>query len=199
MSWKKKALIALGAVVLLICGAAAWMLGPALLPAKNIAVGVPLGGKVPLDLALRDREGKPTSLAAQMGPKGMVLFFVRSADWCPFCKAQMVRTNQITSAITGKGLSLAVLSYDKPEILAEFKANNSISYPLLSDTGSNMIDALGLRDPQYEQGSFAYGVPRASTLVIAPDGTVKAKWISEDYRSRISNDEVVAMVDGAGL
>jgi len=198
MSWKRKALIGLGAIALLIGGAAAWMLGPALLPAKNIAVGVPVGGKVPIDMPLVDRTGVPTTLAAQMGPKGMVLFLVRSADWCPFCKAQLIRTNEIRAAIESKGLALASLSYDKPEILAEFTATKGIGYKMLGDPSSKMIDSLGLRDPQYKQGSFAFGVPRSSTLVLAPDGTVKTKWVSQDYRSRISNEGVLALVDGAG-
>ena len=197
MTWKKKALIALGAVVLLIGATGAWMLGPALLPAENIEVGVPVGGKVPIEMPLLDRTGKPTTLAAQMGQKGMVLFLVRSADWCPFCKAQLIRTNEIRGALAGKGLALAGLSYDKPEILAEFSAAKGISYPLVSDTGSRMIDALGLRDPQYEQGSFAYGVPRSSVLVLAPDGRVMAKFVDADYRSRQSNEQVLAMVGSA--
>lgn len=199
MSWKRKALIALGAIVLAIGGAAAWLLGPALLPAENIAVGIPLQAKVPLDMPLVDSKGRPTTIAAQMGPKGMVLFLVRSADWCPFCKAQLMRTNAIRGEVAGKGLSLAILSYDKPEVLAEFAASKGIGFTMLSDPGSRMIDALGLRDPHYAPGSFAYGVPRASTLVIAPDGTVKAKWVSADYRSRISNDGVLELIGKTGL
>lgn len=197
MSWKKRILLALAAMVLIIGGAATWMLGPALLPPENIEVGVPVGGKVPVEMALLDRTGKPTTLAAQMGEKGMVLFLVRSADWCPFCKAQLIRTNEIRGALAGKGLALAALSYDKPEILAEFTAAKGIAYPLLSDTGSKMIDTLGLRDPQYGQGSFAYGVPRSSVLVLAPDGRVMAKFVDADYRSRQSNEQVLEMAGSA--
>lgn len=199
MSWKRKLVIAFGVVLLLVGGAAAWMLGPALLPAEDIAAGVPKGGKVPLDMPLTDSAGRQTTLARQMGPKGMVLYFVRSADWCPFCKMQLARTKEIRPAIAAKGLTIASISYDKPEILAEFAARETLGFALLSDPASRLIDAVGLRDPQYEKGSFAYGVPRASTLVLASDGTVKARFVAADYRSRISNAEVIALVDGAGL
>ena len=199
MSWKKKILIGLGAVVLVFAGMTAWMLVPALFPAKNLNVGVAVGAKVPLDMALRDSAGQPTTLAQQMGPKGAVLFFVRSADWCMFCKAQLKRTQDIKAPLDGQGMALVTLSYDKPELLARFAGDQGVTYTMLSDEGSKMIDALGLRDPKYEPGYFAYGVPRASTLVVAPDGTVKAKFVSDDFRSRISNDEVLAMVKGAAL
>ncbi|MCB2072992.1 MAG: peroxiredoxin family protein [Novosphingobium sp.] len=196
MSKKRIFLYIVGAVVLVIGGLAAWMLGPALLPPKNIEVGVAVGEQAPVEMDLLDSAGQPATLAANLGEQGMVLVMVRSADWCPFCKAQLMRTNDIRDAISGKGYTLASLSYDKPEILAEFIQSQGIGYVMLSDPGSKMIDALGLRDPQYEAGSFAYGVPRASILVLAPDGTVKAKYVAEDYRSRPSNEEVLAMVEG---
>jgi peroxiredoxin len=197
MNIKRIALTTIGLVVLLIGGTAAWTLGPALLPAKSVDAGIAVNAKVPVDMALRDSAGKPVSLRQKMGPKGMVLFLVRSADWCPFCKAQLIRTNEIRGAIAAQGYALASLSYDKPDTLARFAADKGIGYMMLSDQGSRMIDALGLRDPQYDKASFAYGVPRPTILVLAPDGKVKAKYVSDDYRSRPSNDEVLAMIRGA--
>ncbi len=198
MSRKKIAFYVLGAIVLLIAGTAAWMLGPALLPPEPVEAGIAVNDKAPVGMELRDSTGETTSLAAQMGEKGMVLFLVRSADWCPFCKAQMVRTEDIREEIAAQGYGLAALSYDKPAILAEFAQEKGLRYALLSDPGSKMIDALGLRDPQYGAGSFAYGVPRASILYLAPDGTVLNKYVAADYRSRPSNEDVLAMLEGIG-
>jgi len=199
MSAKRAILYIVAAIVLLLAGGAAWMLGPALLPPEAIEAGIAKNEKAPIDLELRDSSGQSTSLAQNMGEKGMVLYLVRSADWCPFCKAQMVRTEKIRENIEGRGYALAALSYDAPEVLASFAGENGLKYAFLSDTGSKMIDALGLRDPQYGEGSFAYGVPRASILVLAPDGTVKAKYVAADYRSRPSNDEVLAMIGRADM
>ena len=196
MSKKRLALYLVGAVALIIAGAAAWMLGPALLPPKSIDVGIAVDAKAPVEMELRDSAGQPTTLAANMGESGIVLYLVRSADWCPFCKAQLIRTEDIRSAVSGKGYALVSLSYDKPEILANFAATEGIGYTLLSDPDSGTIDALGLRDPQYETGSFAYGVPRASILILATDGTLRAKYVAADYRSRPSNDDVLAMLEG---
>ena len=194
MTWKRKALIGLGAVVLVFAGAAAWMLGPALLPAKSLNVGIAVGTPAPIALGLLDSAGKPTTLKAQMGENGMVLLMVRSADWCPFCKAQLLRSEKIRPAIAAQGYALVSVSYDKPEKLAEFIRNKGIGYIMLSDSGSRLIDALGLRDPQYKADSFAYGVPRPTVLVLAKDGTVKSKFVDADFRSRQSNDQVMAML-----
>ncbi len=196
MTSKRIMLTILGIIVLGAGGTAAWTVGPALLPAKNINVGIATGAKAPIDMAIRDSAGKATSLHQKMGAKGMVLFLVRSADWCPFCKAQLIRTNDIRSAVAAQGYTLASLSYDKPETLSRFAADKGLGYMMLSDEGSRMIDALGLRDPQYDKASFAYGVPRPTILVLAPDGRVKAKYVSDDYRSRPSNEQVLAMIKG---
>jgi hypothetical protein len=69
-------------------------------------------------MELLSSKGSATSLAANMGEKGMVHFFVRSADWRGFCKAQLIRTEKIRGDISGRSYTLASLSYDKPEVLA---------------------------------------------------------------------------------
>ena len=196
MTMKRKIGYVVGGFLLLILGAAAYMLGPALLPPKSINVGIALNAKAPVTMPLQDSAGLATSLAEKMGPKGLVLVMVRSADWCPFCKAQLIRTNDIRAQITAQGYAIASLSYDKPETLAGFAKAKGLGYLMLSDQGSKMIDALGLRDPQYPPGNYAYGVPHPTILVLAPDGTVKAKYVSEDYRSRPMNDDVMAILGG---
>lgn len=187
----------MGGLALLVALVAAWFLGPALLPARHIEVGIAKGAKAPVEMALMNHKSEPVALAQGMGEKGMVLLLVRSADWCPFCKAQLSRSKEIQAPLAALGYSLAGLSYDKPPLLAAFSERNGITYQLYSDPGSKMIGALGLRDPQYEEGSFAFGVPRATVLVLAPDGTVKAKFVDEDYRSRQSNEQVLDMVKAA--
>ncbi|MBV1918375.1 MAG: peroxiredoxin family protein [Sphingomonadaceae bacterium] len=192
---KKIALYATGIIVVAIVAAAIWMLGPALLPPKPVDTGIAVGKKAPIEMALQDSKAAPTTLGAQMGENGMVLFLVRSADWCVFCKAQLARTQDIHAAVSEKGFSLAALSYDDPATLATFAGENGIAYTLLSDKGAKMISALDLRDPQYGKDSFAFGVPLASILFLAPDGTVLKKYVAADFRSRPSNQDVIAMLD----
>ena len=163
---------------------------------EGIDVGIAVGETVPIGMELRDRMGEPATLADAMGEQGLVLFFVRSADWCPYCKAQLIGTKDIAAEIGESGFGLASLSYDDPEKLAAFAANEELNFANFSDTGSEMIDALGLRDPQYAEGTFAYGVPRATILILAPDGTVLSKHVSDDFKVRPSNENVLQMLGG---
>ena len=65
---------------------------------------------------------------------------------------------------------------------------------MLSDPSSAVIDAFGLRDPQYTEGR-AVGVPYASVYLIDKTGTILAKTVSGDYKKRPSNDQILALVD----
>ena len=131
-------------------------------------LGPPVGTKAP-DIGTRlDQTGKPRTLADLMSKNGLVLLFFRSADWCPFCKAQLIDVNGGVAEIEKRGYGLAALSYDSPEILAAFTAKRQIAYTLLSDPKSEVIDRYKLRDPQYPPGNRAYGVPRPIIFILDP-------------------------------
>jgi peroxiredoxin len=55
------------------------------------------------------------------------------------------------------------------------------SYDLLSDEGSAMIDAFGIRDPQYKANSGAYGVPMPGIFIVDNKGIVRGKLAEEGY------------------
>jgi peroxiredoxin len=164
--------------------------------APSVEAGIALGKKAPVAMQLKDSAGTPTTLAKQLGTKGMVLVLVRSANWCPYCKAQLIALNDVRADVAKRGYGLAGLSYDKPATLGGFAKAKALGFTLLSDEGSRMIDALALRDPQYAKVAFANGVPRATILVLGRDGTVKAKHVSSDYTIRPTNADILAMIDG---
>ena len=142
-----------------------------------------------------DQAGKPRSLDSLMGDKGLVLFFFRSAAWCPYCQAQLIDLNSRAGDIESRGYRLAGISYDQPEVLAGFVAKRGITYTLLSDPKSEIIDRYGLRDPQYGAGSKAYGVPRPIIFVIGRDGVVKAKLFEETFMKRPPVGLVIETLD----
>ena len=124
-----------------------------------------------------------------------MLVFFRSARWCPFCQAQLKEMRALQAPLAQRGYGLAAISYDAPDALAKFAGTQGIGYTLLSDQKSAMIDAFGLRDPAYAAGSFAAGVPRASTLIVSPKGVVRWKTVATDYKLRPQNALILGAVD----
>jgi len=194
---KSLAIKALGALLIALLAAFLIFMLPAFSEPEDAAIGIAVGEQAPIDIAMRDPAGDPTSLAAIAGSKGTVLVMTRSVDWCPFCAAQVKDHAAIAGELAKRGFTLASLSYDEPSILAAFKADHAIPHPMLSDVDWQFVRATGLRDPQYEEGHMAYGVPYATVLVLSPEGTVLNRLVSTDYRQRPSNETVLAMVEKA--
>jgi peroxiredoxin len=162
--------------------------------AMALDVGPPVGEQIPAFEA-RDAQGKPVQWTDIAGSKGTVLVFFRSARWCPYCQAQLIALKDAAVPLSQRGYQLVAVSYDEPEVLANFIKLRAIPYTLLSDKNSAMIDAFKLRDPQYKSDSFAYGVPLPSIFVISPAGMVQAKLAEEGYKTRPPVETVIAAVD----
>jgi peroxiredoxin len=156
------------------------------------------GDLIDIGLTATDSTGQARTLANLADRKGLVLVFFRSARWCPFCQRQLLDLRNVQADLKKRGYALAALSYDQPDQLAAFAKKWDIRYVLLSDPKSAMIDAFDIRDPQYQPGSFAFGVPKPAIFVIDRRGVVRAKVAREGYEIRPSDAEILTTADRAG-
>jgi len=95
------------------------------------------------------------------------------------------------------GIAVFAISYDPVETLAAFATAHAITFPLLSDEGSRVIDALGIRNTGAEPGSRAWGVPYPGTYSIGADGRVADKRFRDGHRTR--DAAVTALREGFAL
>ncbi len=147
-------------------------------------LGPAVGSTAPSIGSPLDATGKPRTMASLVGEKGVVLFFFRSIAWCPYCQLQLMELNGGVDEMAKRGYRLVGVSYDPTAVQAQFIADRSIKFSLLSDPKSEIIDRFKLRDPQYSPGSRAYGVPRPAIFVLDRDGVVKAKLYESAYTKR---------------
>ena len=158
------------------------------------AIGPAVGTRIATGAALIESNGRKTTLAAVAHGKPIMIVLFRSAKWCPYCQGQLKSLGPVAAAAKAKGVGFIAVSYDSPADLAAFAAKQSLTFPLYSDTGSKMIDALKLRDPRYALDSFANGVPYPTTLLIDTTGIVKGKTVETDYKIRPTNADLIAML-----
>lgn len=159
--------------------------------------GPPVGAQFPHTLAAPDQNGKPRTLAELMGEKGIAVFFVRSADWCPFCKRQLVDVNEHLARFRALGLNVASVSVDEIAEIAAFAKAQDIGYTMLADPEGAINLSLGIRDEQYPVGSAAFGVPRPTLYVIDRSGTIRLRYMEPTYRTRPDLETVLR--DAAAL
>lgn len=161
-------------------------------------LGPAVGAKVPAIGTPQDETGMPRTLESLAGEKGTVLFFFRSAAWCPYCQLQLIDLNKGVADLQKRGYRLAGISYEPPAVDADFIAKRGLKYPLLSDPKSEIIDRYRLRDPQYKKGSRAYGVPQPAIFILDKGGVVKAKLYEDTYTKRPPIGLVIETIDRLG-
>ena len=168
-----------------------------LLPFTSAAreYGPPEGAKMS-SFALQDQDGKVRSLEGLSGPNGVFLIFFRSVDWCPYCKAALIELEQNLHEFRKSGIGVAAISPDSPEQLRQFGILRGISYPLLSDSRSELIRTLGILDDSIPKDSPLSGIPYPCVFVLDARGTIAGKYFEDDRRRRFTAVDVLQLKFG---
>ena len=169
------------------------------LRAQDSIPGPKVGDTFPDPLAAPDQDGKPRTLAALYGPKGAAVFFVRSADWCPYCRGQLVDVNRHVAEFEALGLAVVSVSVDEVPLVKAFADEQEIAYTMLADPAGDINERLRIRDEQYPVGSAQFGVPRPIVYIIDRKGTIRARFMEPTYRTRPDLEEVLGAVRALGL
>ena len=152
-------------------------------------VGLGAGQKAP-DFSAADQFGKTQTLATLRGSKGTVLLFYRSADWCPYCKGQLIQLQAAKDRFEKQGIKLAGISYDSVGILKYFSDRQKIDFPLLSDPDSKIIRRYQVLNAE-AIGPNA-GMARPGYFYIDPAGMIREKFFEARYRERLTGNTVLS-------
>jgi hypothetical protein len=96
------------------------------------------------------------------------------------------------------GLGLVAVSYDSPEILADFAGRRGITFPLLADTGSAVIKQYGILNTTVQPDNPVYGIPFPGTFILDANGIVTSKVFENAYQERDTMASVLVRL-GANL
>jgi peroxiredoxin len=151
--------------------------------------GLGVGQKAPAFLA-RDQFDQEQTLETLKGSKGTVLLFYRSADWCPYCKGQLIQLQAAKARFDKQGINLAGISYDSVEILKYFSARRKIEFPLLSDPDSQIIRSYKVLNSEGVGGDL--GTARPGYFFIDTEGVIREKFFEAKYREHLTGNNVVA-------
>lgn len=161
------------------------------------AIGnVKVGDTLP-SFQLEDYQGKKHSFDDLVGKNGMVLVFFRSAQWCPYCKAQLIDLKKNKDKFEKEGYSIVGISYDTLNALMQFEQEQNPGYVLLSDPASKTIREFGLFNNNYAKGTLAYGVPHPAIYVVGKDKKVQAVLSEEGYKERPEVKDILAAIESA--
>ena len=124
--------------------------------------------------------------------------------------------------LENSGISIAAISYDSEEVLADFANRRGITFPLLSDDDSSVIRAFGIYNTVAEEGvgpnrddpeiaadyakyvsalgttPIVVGTPYPGTFMLDATGRVGARFFEEFYAERNTTSNVMLNL-GIGL
>ena len=154
-----------------------------------MSIGLAVGQKAP-PFSLRDQFGRVQTLDTLKGTNGTVLLFFRSADWEPYCKAQLVQLQSAFPRFEKQGVKLATISYDSEEILKYFTDGHKLAYPMLADPDSKTIQAYGVLNP--EATGMQKGFARPGYFFIDSNGIIREKFFDPKYRERLTGNSLIS-------
>lgn len=137
-----------------------------------------------------DQYGKVRDFNNLKGANGLVVLFFKSADWCPVCQAQLIQLQQAQPKFKEKGIGLAAISYDTPAILKTFSSRREITFPLLADPQSKIIQQFGLLNPRGM--GFTKGMAIPGFFYVNGNGVIKDAFFAGKDNNRYTPNSVIA-------
>lgn len=93
--------------------------------------------------------------------------------------------------IKAQGFGLAAISYDSVAVLKNFADRRGITFPLLSDPDSKIIQAFGILNQASPRNTPFYGIPHPGTYLLNRQGVVLSKYFVDDFRERDTAGEIL--------
>ena len=88
---------------------------------------------------------------------------------------------------------MVAVSYDSEDVLKKFAEKQEITFPLVSDAESKVIDKFGLRNEEVNNPRLR-GIPHPGTVIVDQKGVIRAKLFVEDYRKRHPPEAIMKAV-----
>jgi peroxiredoxin Q/BCP len=121
------------------------------------------------DFALADDTGTKVSLEQLRGQKVVVYFY--PAAMTPGCTTEACDFRDNLNSLASAGYKVVGVSKDDPATLAQFKEQENLNFPLLSDPDLTVHKAYGAFGEKSLYGKTVVGVLR-STFVLDEGGSV---------------------------
>ncbi|MCX8043795.1 MAG: peroxiredoxin [Desulfobacterota bacterium] len=153
-----------------------------------------IGSKAP-DFSL-PATGGTTIRLSEMLKNGPVMLLFYPLDWSPVCTSELCGIRDGFREFQNVGIQVLGISVDSVFSHAAFAEKHGISFPLLSDFNKEVCSAYGVI---HEEILGLKGVAKRSVFIIARDGIIKYRWVSEDPTVVPNIDEIKSFVRSNAL
>ena len=89
------------------------------------------------------------------------------------------------------GIGICAISRDSREILNKFAEKKNITFPLLADVDFSVIKAFDILNHNVPRDNPTFGIPFPVQYIVDPDGIVREKIFTDNYRERVTQESVL--------
>lgn len=177
------------------------------LRAGQVAAGAPKVGERLPPFLLSDERGHLVHSDALFTSRASVLSFNRG-HWCPFCRLEVSSLAAVSGRITAQGAQIVSIAPEPAPFLRKLQEDCGAPFTFLSDIDNSYALQLGLvmavgeelralmlargLDLARFQGNEHWFLPVPATFVIDAGGTVRARWIDPDFRTRMATEDILS-------
>ena len=167
------------------------------------------GDKAP-EFVLNDAAGNPVSSRDLLAKGPLIVSFYRGV-WCPYCNLDLQALEAVLPEFHARGTSLVAISPQSNANSRKSQRNNSLTFPILSDSLSKVADAFGIRFalPEALIGVYlkfgnnlpvinndpAWVLPMPARFAIGTDGVIAYAEVNPNYTRRPDPSELLPVLD----
>ena len=167
-------------------------------------------GDAVADFGIKTFEGVPTSFNELLEDAPLLVIFYRGG-WSPYCNFQVRELTMGYNDFKARGVLPVLISVDRVGGAEEVQKTYEIPFPVLSDPQLAALNEFNVRHEIGEEGYAmlqGYGVDledwagqhhhviaKSSAFIIDQAGIVKWSHVSDDFKVRPSNKQLLSVID----
>lgn len=142
---------------------------------------------------VQDEEIREYTLSAYTD-RGPVLLGVYVFDFSPVCSTQMCQLRDMDWYQYRNDLTIFGICTDGPYAHMAFAREEDLTFPLLSDTTGEVLEAYGVL---HEEKDGIKQVPKRALFLIDAEGTIRFKWVADDNWAQTDENFGINPVEAA--
>lgn len=146
-----------------------------------------IGDKIP-EILGKDQDGKEIKASDYQGRK-LVLYSYPKANTSG-CTAEACSLQQHKAALEAEGYAIIGVSKDRAELQKKFADKNALTFPLIADTDTTLLQQLGCWGEKVTCGRHTVGILR-TTYLVNEQGVVERIFQPKEIKTKIHAEQIL--------
>lgn len=149
-----------------------------------------IGDTIPEVLGI-DQDGNEIKASAYRGKK-IVLYSYPKAN-TPGCTAEACSLQARKAELEAAGYAIIGVSKDKPELQKKFADKYGLTFPLIADTDTTLLQTLGCWGEKVACGRRTIGTLR-TTYLVDENGVIEKIFSPKEIKTKIHAEQILGLV-----